>query len=185
MDVLATAAGRFREQALLGGGWKPELGSSLRSYYVGALVLEFPNAFRRWHTQWRAEDGLRPVQWTDLLELEQVAGRLFVMPAAVDPAHQVAVADLLERTLAAGDDEIRKIAELRKLGCEWQEIGTWLGKNANAASEKWRRFCADIRKQHKERTEGSGEQDPAGTETASSLTHPRRGQPGDRKAEEV
>ncbi|AUG76896.1 hypothetical protein CFP65_2036 [Kitasatospora sp. MMS16-BH015] len=148
MDVLAATATQFRENALRGGAWQPSLGSSLRSYYVGALVLEFPNAYRRWLTRWRSEDGLHLFAWQDLLELERLDGRMFILPAPHDPAHQVAVSDLLERTLATGDDEIRKIAELRKLGWEWDEVGAKLGKSGNAASEKWRRFCAGIRQQH-------------------------------------
>lgn len=185
MDVLAMVAERFREHALRGGEWRPERGGSLRSYYVGALVLEFPNAYRRWHKRWREDRLLRAVDSEDLVVLEHMTARMFLLPAAIDPAHHAVVADLLERALQTGDEEIRKIAELRKLDWEWGDIGASLGKSGNAASEKWRRFCAAARKAQEGLDEAIAPQTPGGPSRMSRPPHPRSDEPADHTVKEV
>lgn len=48
-DVVAQALARFREHALLAGGWSAEGGATLKTYFVGgALRNEFPNKIRSW-----------------------------------------------------------------------------------------------------------------------------------------
>ncbi|MFE4758755.1 hypothetical protein ACFRIB_52950 [Streptomyces mirabilis] len=178
MDLLVVVAERFREHALRGGEWRPERGGSLRSYYVGALVLEFPNAYRRWRRRWCEDRMLRAVDSEDLAVLEQTAARMFLLPAAIDPARHAVAADLLERALRVGDAEIRKIAELRKLDWEWGEIGAALDKSGKAASEKWRRFCAAARKQQEGLDEVSTLQGaPSGPSRLSRPPQPRSDEP--------
>src|SRR5262249_8550976 len=41
----------FVRDALIEGSWSPEGGASLTTYFVGACLAVFPNAFRRWHTE--------------------------------------------------------------------------------------------------------------------------------------
>lgn len=46
----------FREKGLRGGGWRPEGGRSLRTYFVTGCVYAFPNAYRSWRREqarWR------------------------------------------------------------------------------------------------------------------------------------
>ncbi|WP_329392662.1 hypothetical protein OHA45_00225 [Streptomyces lydicus] len=47
MMTVARALRSFRERALVGGGWKPEGGASITTYFMGACAYEFPNEFRR------------------------------------------------------------------------------------------------------------------------------------------
>ncbi|SOE12137.1 DNA-directed RNA polymerase specialized sigma subunit, sigma24 family [Streptomyces sp. 2323.1] len=47
MMTVARALRRFRERALVGGGWKPAGGASITTYFMGACAYEFPNEFRR------------------------------------------------------------------------------------------------------------------------------------------
>lgn len=49
--TVARALPRFREQALVEGGWRPDKGASITTYFIGACTLVLPNEFRRWRTQ--------------------------------------------------------------------------------------------------------------------------------------
>jgi len=57
--VVAVALPDFREHALVGGGWRPDGGASLTTYFLGACLTVFPNEFRKYRTQrqrWQAQD---------------------------------------------------------------------------------------------------------------------------------
>jgi hypothetical protein len=45
--TVAVALPKFRERALVGGGWSAEAGASLSTYFMGACLYDFPNEFRR------------------------------------------------------------------------------------------------------------------------------------------
>jgi hypothetical protein len=45
--TVALALPRFREHALVGGGWRFEGGASLPTYFMGACLYIFPNEFRK------------------------------------------------------------------------------------------------------------------------------------------
>lgn len=47
-DTCSAAIQRFLRDGVLGGGWKSEEGASLKTYFVGTLVQEFPNTYRYW-----------------------------------------------------------------------------------------------------------------------------------------
>ena len=49
--TVALALARFREQALAGGGWRPEGGANLATYFMGACLYVFPNEFRKRRVQ--------------------------------------------------------------------------------------------------------------------------------------
>ncbi|WP_328691083.1 hypothetical protein OHU07_31370 [Streptomyces phaeochromogenes] len=46
--TVACALARFRQQALIEGGWTCEGGASITTYFMGACVYDFPNEFRRY-----------------------------------------------------------------------------------------------------------------------------------------
>lgn len=48
MMTVALALPRFRQQALVEGGWTFEGGASVTTYFMGACAYDFPNEFRRW-----------------------------------------------------------------------------------------------------------------------------------------
>ena len=47
-DTTVDALARFRDDVLIPHQWDPGRGASLRTYFVGACVLAFPNVFRQW-----------------------------------------------------------------------------------------------------------------------------------------
>lgn len=62
--TIATAMPAFRERALVEGGWDPDKGANLTTYFMGAVVFAFPNQLRarrrmedRWDWQNRRHTG--------------------------------------------------------------------------------------------------------------------------------
>lgn len=53
--TVAEALPQFRESAMVGGGWQAAGGASLRSFFIGACVLAFPNIYRKWFTAFQDE----------------------------------------------------------------------------------------------------------------------------------
>ncbi|WP_152989874.1 hypothetical protein [Frankia sp. ACN1ag] len=45
--TVAVALPRFHARALLGGGWRPDGGASLATYFMGACLYVFPTEFRK------------------------------------------------------------------------------------------------------------------------------------------
>lgn len=61
--TVALALPRFREHALIGGGWRYEGGAGLPTYFMGSCLYVFPNEFRKRRVQqekWRRQDGRDP-----------------------------------------------------------------------------------------------------------------------------
>jgi len=59
ITTVGKALPRFRQQALVEGGWRFEGGASIPTYFMGAALSDFPNEFRRWRSQrnrWRQQD---------------------------------------------------------------------------------------------------------------------------------
>ncbi|MFC4535426.1 RNA polymerase sigma factor [Sphaerisporangium dianthi] len=48
IDTVAAGLPAFREKALVQGGWRPERGATLTTYFVGGLPYQFANAYRSW-----------------------------------------------------------------------------------------------------------------------------------------
>ena len=48
VDAAVEGAVLFRRAALVGGGWSPDRGASLLTYYIGACIQVFPTVYRRW-----------------------------------------------------------------------------------------------------------------------------------------
>ena len=86
LDATVEGLVLFRRRGLVGGGWSPELGASLRTYFVGACLLCLPNVYRRWQ---RRRERLRSVLALPVESLEAVAP-VDGFPTQRDPADRVA-----------------------------------------------------------------------------------------------
>lgn len=61
--TVAVALTRFRERALVAGGWRYEGGATLSTFFMGACLYVFPNEFRKRRVQrkkWLLQDGHDP-----------------------------------------------------------------------------------------------------------------------------
>lgn len=52
-DAVAAGLQHFHRHALSGGRWDPEGGASLRSYFVGAIILVFKDTHARWAREYQ------------------------------------------------------------------------------------------------------------------------------------
>ncbi|WP_055697652.1 hypothetical protein [Streptomyces silaceus] len=113
--TVARTLPRFRRQALVEGGWRPDGGAGIATYFMGACAYEFPNEYRRHRgdeERWRrgmdrAEATAEPVAVAGVAA--EVLGRLRVLEDLTDiddPRMRAAVALTLD---GYAQDEIRQI----------------------------------------------------------------------------
>lgn len=131
--VVAVALPAFREQALVGGGWRADRGASLTTYFLGACLIAFPNEFRKHRSQrqrWRAQDAAHPTAAASCAA------------ASGDPASLVAGTMRVREDLAQMDPRTRAIVALRMDGYRQEEIAEMLGETSARAVEgvlyRWR-----------------------------------------------
>ena len=136
-DLNATVAKpgppRFRDRALIGGGWRPDGGARLSTYFVGACLYEFPNQFRSRRDQaerWRRQDNCDPA----LVRAEA--------DPAGDPAALTAVRLWVQGKLCDLDPRARAVVTLKIEGYRQDEIAKILGEPSARAVEgvlyRWR-----------------------------------------------
>jgi hypothetical protein len=89
--TVAEALPRFRESALVKGGWRADGGTSLRGYFVGACVLAFPNVYRKWLKAFQEREA--ELQYGLMPDEFRLCG------AAPDHADSVVLASTLRQSL--------------------------------------------------------------------------------------
>jgi DNA-directed RNA polymerase specialized sigma24 family protein len=135
-ETVATALAAFKRNGLHQGGWRPEGGATLKTYFTGTLFRQFANIWKRW---------LRTRVATDELPLEVLsAGAASPSPG---PEETAVRRDEIRRGLAAIENERTRVAVvLAEDGYEHEEIAEilGLGVTARAVEEYLRRH-----RQHK------------------------------------
>jgi hypothetical protein len=127
----------FRERALVKGGWRPDGGASLASWFIGSCLYAFPNLWRAWRSeQTRWDDAHGPAV---LLENNR--------PPVCDPAAQVAGQAEVLATLAGMGEVDGKIFALAVDGYTQPEIAEILGLTVRAVEGRVRR----VRLRHQQR----------------------------------
>ncbi|MFD5858756.1 RNA polymerase sigma factor [Streptomyces chartreusis] len=131
--TVACALVRFRQHALVEGGWTFEGGASITTYFMGACVYEFPNEFRRYRA---SEQRHRRA-----LQRQQEVYELPVSPlsAADEVLGSQYVRDVLK---GIGDPRIRATVALALDGYTHEEIRELLEATSVRAIEgllyRWR-----------------------------------------------
>ncbi len=128
--IEATAKGLqyFLDEVLKPGKWDHRRGATLRTYFVGACLLQFPNAYEVWATEqrrWAQHDG------EDALEHAVVRGD----PQWADPTGDAAVRACAAHECLAGipDPRTRQAAWLvHGLEASLAEAGAAVGLSADA-----------------------------------------------------
>ena len=131
--TVALALPRFRERALIGGGWRYEGGAGLPTYFMGSCLYVFPNEFRKRRVQqekWRRQNGRDPA--ITMQEANHVS----------DPA-VIATGNIQVRDHLNGIDErSRAIVALKLDGYSQEEIVELLAERSVRAVEgvvyRWR-----------------------------------------------
>lgn len=131
--TVAVALPRFRQRALVEGGWRYDGGAALPTYFMGACLYVFPNEFRKRRVQnekWRRQS--RP-------------GPALTVPEAdhdADPAVQATGNIHVVNRLLDADPRARGIVALTIDGYSQEEIAELLGEPSIRAVEgvlyRWR-----------------------------------------------
>ena len=141
-ETVAEALVAFRRKGLQQGGWRPEGGASLRTYFTGALCHQFANIWRK-----RLRTRMIPAE----LRLEAVS------PAAESPGPGpddiVMQRDEIRRGLAGIKSErTRAVLVLAEYGYEQEEIAEILGPDVTA------RAVEGCLRRHRRRAAAEGKQ---------------------------
>lgn len=132
--TVALALPKFRQRALVEGGWKPERGGSITTYFVGKCKYEFLNEYRRYrdHKQKQRLDG----EWD-----EEAAKRLPNTPSA--EAEAIDKQRALEGLRAFESQREREIVDLMIDGYTQEEIREMVDAKSTRAVEavinRWRK----------------------------------------------
>lgn len=131
--TVAVALPRFRERALIGGGWQYEGGAALPTYFMGACLYVFPNEFRRRRTQ--------NEKW-QRLHRNDPALTAPEADHAADPAVQATGNIHVVDRLRDADPRARAVVALTIDGYSQEEITEMLGERSVRAVEgilyRWR-----------------------------------------------
>jgi len=119
--TVAEAIHAFRERVLRRDKWTPAGGASLRTYFIGQCLFQFPRVYERWlreEQEWAALE--RPTE-------------LAVLDPAPGPAEQAEVRLLLTTALAVdGTRRLAKVLHLIDAGFGQAEVAERLGLTVGA-----------------------------------------------------
>jgi hypothetical protein len=142
LDATADGLVLFRRKGLEGGEWSPELGASLRTYFVGACLMCLPNVFRRWQ---RSRSHLRSVVAIPVETLEMVAPADRI-PAQRDMADRVADRLQAEEELERMPPQIREaMVRMALYGESVADVAAIVGMSPRALEGRIHRYKAKRR----------------------------------------
>ena len=139
-EVVAGALRSFKAKGLEQGGWQPECGASLRTYFAGALLRQFANV-------WRSRLSRTPD--TADLSLDTVS---FDMPSpAPGPADSSVMYDEIRRGLTEIENpKTRAALVLTEAGYQQEEIAEILGITLRAVEGLLRRHRSRVAARNQE-----------------------------------
>jgi DNA-directed RNA polymerase specialized sigma24 family protein len=122
-ETVAKAIAAFRLKVLIPGRWKPAKGASLKTFFVGQCLFQFPNIYRKWQReQATARRARRTVARMD--------------PDFLRPVTPVEVAAELRRSLARlaaeGPDSTEVLRVAHRFGYTLAEIAEVIGTTERA-----------------------------------------------------
>jgi DNA-directed RNA polymerase specialized sigma24 family protein len=148
-ETVAHALVFFRTQILQAGRWDPGRGATIKTYFIGACLHQFPNVYMRWDRERR--------RWHDnvlmMLDDPDDPVGLREVPGHDDPADTVLGGlqrDQILAELAVRDPVLRRAVLLRHNGFSDAEAAKLLGLTSRALEGRWYRFARDLRRRGEE-----------------------------------
>ncbi|MGW7723075.1 sigma factor-like helix-turn-helix DNA-binding protein [Streptomyces canus] len=139
-DAVAAGLQHFHRHALSGGRWDPEGGASLRSYFVGAIILVFKDTHARWAREYQHRQrevlggtGADIDTWLPLVEV------------GADMEGDVVGEDIVTDFLSTLEETNRRIVELRIEGHGPAEIASRLAMPADRVRTRLYRLRRALR----------------------------------------
>jgi DNA-directed RNA polymerase specialized sigma24 family protein len=130
VETAARAVRYFVDEVLKPGRWNHRRGATLRTYYVGACLLQFPNIYELWVNEQK--------RW-GVVELAEPGDVETGKPGYENSAWSDPTADEVIRRQQVNeiftgitDDRTRKAAQMVMLGYEYADAGAEVGLSADA-----------------------------------------------------
>ncbi|WP_370084280.1 RNA polymerase sigma factor [Streptacidiphilus sp. MAP12-16] len=139
-DAVVAGLALFHRRALHEGLWNPALGASLRSFFVGAVVLAFKDTFKRWARDYA---HLARERLTD--EGDDIDRWLSLIATSTTLEAEVVGRDTITSYLATLDETNRSIVELRLNGVPPGEIAAQLAIPAARVRTRLYRLRSTLR----------------------------------------
>ena len=131
IETVARTLHHFFEKALKGGQWRPERGASLKTFFIGACALHFPNIYRSWLSE--------IIRWERINRPgEEIEEELIADPAGEDGFAYVESADWMAH--AVPDPLTRSAAHLVAWGYTHAEAAEMIGLSARAVEGRLHRL---------------------------------------------
>jgi hypothetical protein len=148
-ETVARAVDFFREKVLRAGAWDSTRGATIKTYFVGACLFQFPNIYQLWQGERRRWDSL-PVVRIDDLDMPEL---LHQVPSTDDTENRVIARDQLQQVMSELRDkypDLHQIVEMWLDGYTDAQAAGLLGVTPRTVEGKWHRF------RHSHRRGGNG-----------------------------
>lgn len=140
-DAVMAGLELFHRTAMAGGAWQPQQGASLRSFFVGAVVLAFKDTHRRW-----ARTYAYLAREAVALERDDVERWLSQIAGTANLQDQVVGTDQVTAYLDTLDSTNRAIIELLLTGMPPAQIAAHLAVTPERVRTRLHRLRATLRR---------------------------------------
>ena len=148
-ETVARAVDFFREKVLRAGTWDHTRGATLKTYFVGACLSQFPNVYQLWQAERRRWNSCPSVSIDD----PDVPGLLYQVPGADDTEHRVIARCQLQQVMAELADkypDLHQVVTMWLDGCTDAQAAQQLGVTPRTVEGQWHRFRRGYRRRGNE-----------------------------------
>lgn len=150
-ELSAETVGRalvfFREKVLRAGAWDHTRGATVKTYFIGACLFQFPNVYQAWQAERRRWNRYPAVSIDD----PGSSGRLYQMPGDDDTEHRALARHQLQQVMAelAGQyPDLHQVVVMWLDGCTDAQAAEKLGSNPRKIEGQWHRWRRGHRHRH-------------------------------------
>jgi DNA-directed RNA polymerase specialized sigma24 family protein len=147
LETVARALAFFREKVLLAGAWDHTRGATIKTYFVGACLFQFPNVYQRWNTErerWRSHCAVNFDDPDDPNGIWQLPSRDRTEERAISRTElRQALAEMQAKDPALYNIVVLKLLE----GYTDAQAAGWLDLTPKAVEGMWYRFRRNHRNQ--------------------------------------
>jgi hypothetical protein len=144
-ETVARAVDFFREKVLRAGAWDHTRGATIKTYFVGACLFQFPNVYQLWQAERRRWDSVPIVSIDD----PDIPGLLYQVPGADDTEHRVIARRQLQQVMAelgGKYPDLHQVVEMWLDGYTDSQAAGLLGLTPRTIEGQWHRFRRGYRR---------------------------------------
>jgi hypothetical protein len=138
-ETVARALIFFREKVLRAGAWDHNRGATIKTYFVGACLFQFPNVYQLWQAE-RRRWNRHPTVSTDDPDGPDI---LYQLPSDDDTEHRAIARHQLQGVMAELAEkypDLHQVVEMWLEGLTDAQAAKRLGITPRTLEGRWRRF---------------------------------------------